>query len=49
MEQSPPLQGNTWWKGGKSNAELKEMFAREAHEGWTVWGNEVGNGTMAQE
>jgi endoglucanase len=30
VEKSPPLQGNTWWKGGKSNAQLKELFAREA-------------------
>ncbi len=30
VEQAPPIQGNTWWKGGKSNAQLKELFAREA-------------------
>ena len=30
VEKSPPLTGNTWWKGGKSNAALKELFAREA-------------------
>jgi endoglucanase len=30
VEKSPPLQGNAWWKGGRSNAQLKEMFAREA-------------------
>lgn len=28
--QAPPLKGNTWWKGNKSNAELKEEFAGEA-------------------
>jgi endoglucanase len=27
---APQLSGNTWWKGGKSNAELQELFAREA-------------------
>ena len=30
VEKAPPLLGNTWWKGGKSNAQLKELFAREA-------------------
>ena len=30
VEKSPPLSGNPWWKGGKSNADLKAMFAREA-------------------
>lgn len=30
VEKAPPLQGNTWWKGDKSNAQLKELFAREA-------------------
>jgi endoglucanase len=30
VETSPPLKGNTWWKGGKSNAELKDLFARAA-------------------
>jgi endoglucanase len=26
VEKSPPLQGNTWWKAGKSNAELKSQY-----------------------
>jgi endoglucanase len=30
VEQAPLIQGNTWWKGGKSNAQLKELLAREA-------------------
>ncbi len=30
VEQSPALTGNTWWKGTKTNAELKELFIREA-------------------
>jgi endoglucanase len=30
VEKSPVLKGNTWWKGNKSNAELKELFVREA-------------------
>lgn len=27
---APALKGNTWWKGGKSNAELKDLYYREA-------------------
>jgi endoglucanase len=30
VEKAPPLQGNTWWKEGKSNAELRTLFARES-------------------
>ncbi len=30
VEKSPPLQGNTWWKGDRSNAQLKELFTLEA-------------------
>jgi endoglucanase len=30
VEQSPKLKGNTWWKGEKSNADLKTLFFREA-------------------
>lgn len=30
VEQAPALTGNTWWKGGKSNAQLKELYVREA-------------------
>lgn len=30
IEQAPALKGNTWWKGGKSNLELKELFVHEA-------------------
>ncbi|HWI59175.1 MAG TPA: glycoside hydrolase family 9 protein, partial [Bacillota bacterium] len=26
VEQAPPLKGNTWWNGGKSTAELKELY-----------------------
>ena len=29
VEKAPALPGNTWWKAGKSNAQLKEMFIRE--------------------
>lgn len=29
VERSPKLSGNTWWKGSKSNAELKTLFFRE--------------------
>ena len=28
--QSPPLGGNTWWKKGKTNAELQALYARVA-------------------
>jgi hypothetical protein len=28
VESSPKLTGNTWWKGAKSNAELKTLFFR---------------------
>ncbi|MDX1950642.1 MAG: glycoside hydrolase family 9 protein [Verrucomicrobiota bacterium] len=30
VEQAPELKGNLWWKKGQSNAELREMFFREA-------------------
>jgi len=30
VEKAPPLSGNTWWKGGKSNAQLKEQYAAAA-------------------
>ncbi len=30
VELAPEIKGNTWWKEGKSNSELKELFAREA-------------------
>lgn len=30
VEQAPVLAGNTWWKGAKTNAELKTLFIREA-------------------
>lgn len=26
VEKAPPIQGNTWWKEGKSNGELKALF-----------------------
>ena len=28
--EAPPLQGNTWWKGGKSNAQLKDLYVAAA-------------------
>jgi endoglucanase len=30
VEKSPPLKGNTWWKGAKSNAELRQLYFAEA-------------------
>lgn len=30
VEQAPVLAGNSWWKHGKTNAELKADFIREA-------------------
>jgi endoglucanase len=29
VEKAPQIQGNTWWKGGKSTTQLREMFERE--------------------
>ncbi|MGE5609810.1 MAG: glycoside hydrolase family 9 protein [Bacillota bacterium] len=26
VESAPPLKGNTWWKDGKSNAQLKDLY-----------------------
>jgi endoglucanase len=30
VEQSPPLQGNTWWKGNRTNTQLREQFQAAA-------------------
>ena len=30
VEQSPPLQGNTWWKGNRTNPQLREQFQAAA-------------------
>lgn len=30
VEQAPAITGNTWWKGAKSNAELKASFIQAA-------------------
>ncbi len=30
IEKSPPLSGNTWWKGEKTGAQLKEEFRETA-------------------
>lgn len=44
VEESPPLKGNTWWKGGLSNAALKELFVREArrHVDYALGANPYG-------
>lgn len=30
VEKAPVITGNTWWKGSKTNAELKALFIKEA-------------------
>jgi endoglucanase len=30
VEQSPALEGNNWWKGGRTNEQLKEQYFTEA-------------------
>lgn len=30
VENAPILSGNTWWKGTKTNADLRQLFIREA-------------------